>query len=78
VTYHQVRAAHRLPAGDRGPFLVGLARRHLVALTEIGPQPRPAEPVSAAHQRRHHRRELEQLQRLARVFGLAVPGVGDA
>lgn len=77
MTYLQVRAVRRMPPGDRAPFLAVLARRHLAMLEELGPQPRPAEPASAAHQRRHHR-ELDQLQALARVLGLKVSGVSDA
>lgn len=75
---HQVRAVHRLPPGDRAPFLGVLARRHLMVLTEIGPQPRPEEPASDAYKRRWHRHELEQLQWFALVFGLTVPGAEDA
>lgn len=78
MTYLQVRAVRRMPPGDRAPFLAGLARRHLAVLEEIGPQPRPTEPASAAHQRRRHRRELDQLQALARRLGLTVSGAADA
>jgi hypothetical protein len=77
MTYLQVRAVRRMPSGDHAPFLAGLARRHLAVLEEIGPQPRPAEPVSTTYQRRH-RRELDQLQTLARVLSLTVLGVSDA
>lgn len=79
MTPFQTRVAlQRLPPGDRAPFLAGLARRHVASLTQLGAQPQPGELVSAAHQRRRHRRELDQLQRLGRVFGLVVPGVGNA
>ncbi len=78
MTYLQVRALRRMPPGDRAPFLAGLARRHIAVLEELGPQPRPAEPASAAHQRRRHRRELDQLQALARVLSLTVSGVSNA
>lgn len=78
VTYLQAfRALHRAPPGDRAPFIVHLARRHLVALEEIGLQPRPAEPAGADRRRRRHRRELEHLHALARVLGLTVPEVSD-
>lgn len=78
MTYLQVLAVRRMPPGDRAPFLAGIARRHLAVLEAIGPQPRPTEPASAAHQRCHHHRELDQLQTLARVLGLTISGMGDA
>jgi hypothetical protein len=68
----------RLPPGDRAPFLAIIARRHLAALEQIGPQPRPAEPAGSEYRRRHHRGQLRQLQAVARMLGLTVSGVPDA
>lgn len=78
MNFQTFRAVRRMPPGDRAPFLAGLARRHLAVLQEIGPQPRPAEPASAAHQRHRNRRELDQLRALARVLSLTISGVSDA